>query len=180
MRADYVPGDALEKILAAMMPENRLALRASMVSGLRIGDVLGLKTERLKARMTVREQKTGKSRRVYWPESLYGALLRNAGLVYVFPGRLSQKKHRTRQAVYKDLIRTAKLFRLDGHKIAEHISPHSARKIYAVEQMRKSGGNVKRVQALLNHSNEAVTMIYAMADTLTEKRLKGRRIVGKK
>lgn len=179
MRADYIPGDALEKILAAMMPENRLAVRASMVSGLRIGDVLALKTERLARRMTVREQKTGKSKRVYWPDSIYYPLLKNSGTLYVFPGRLSEKRHRTRQAVYKDLTRTAKLYRLDGHRIAEHVSPHTARKIYAVEQLRRSGGNVKRVQALLNHSNEAVTMLYAMADALTEKRLKGRKLAGK-
>ena len=179
MRADYIPGDALDKILTAMMPENRLALQASMASGLRIGDVLRLRTAKLAKRMTVREEKTQKSRRVYWPDDLYLRLLKNSGKFFVFPGRLSERKHRTRQAVYKDLTRTAKLYRLDGHRIAEHVSPHTARKIYAVEQLRRSGGNVKRVQALLNHSNEAVTMLYAMADTLTAKRLKGRRLAGK-
>lgn len=174
MRADYIPEDSMKHLLAALMPENRLALQASMASGLRIGDVLRLRTARLAKRMTVREEKTQKSRRVYWPNDLYFRLLKNAGKFYVFPGRLSERKHRTRQAVYKDLTRTAKLFRLDGRRLNEHVSPHTARKIYAVEQLRRYGGNVRKVQQLLNHSNEAVTCLYALADQLTERRLHGR------
>ena len=174
MRADYVPARAMAHILAALMPQNRLALQVSETTGLRIGDVLSLKTARLKQRMTVRESKTQKSKRIYLPENLYTEMLRQAGKVWVFEGRLTAKKHRTRQAVFKDLRRTARLFRLDGRKIAEHVSPHTARKIYAVEELKKYGGNVKRVQRLLNHSDEAVTMLYAMADQLTARRLHNR------
>lgn len=170
MRADYLPAPAMAHILAALMPQNRLALQVSEATGLRIGDVLGLKTAKLAQRMTVRESKTQKSKRVYLPADLYAEMLRRAGKVWVFEGRLSAKKHRTRQAVFKDLRRTARLFRLDGRRIAEHVSPHTERKIYAVEALRKSG-NVKRVQQLLNHSDEAVTMLYAMADQLTARRL---------
>ncbi len=176
MRADYIPKDSMMHILAAMMPENRLALEASMASGLRINDVLRLRAERLARRMTIREQKTGKSRRVYWPEDVYLRLLKNSGPYFVFGGRLSERRHRTRQAVYKDLRRTARLFRLNGRKLNEHISPHTTRKIYAVEELKRYGGNVKKVQRLLNHSNEAVTCLYALSDQLTDRRLHGRTV----
>lgn len=51
------------------------------------------------------------------------------------------------------------------------LSPHSARKIYAVTEYRRTG-SLQRVKELLNHSDEAVTMLYAMADELTERRRK--------
>ena len=40
MRAEWAPKETLELLLTAMMPANRLAIRASMATGLRIGDVL--------------------------------------------------------------------------------------------------------------------------------------------
>lgn len=153
------------------MPSNRLALQVSLATGLRIGDVLELRTGQLKQRMTVQEAKTGKHRRIYLPAGLYDELLRQAGKYFVFPGRTSERQHRTRQAVYKDLSRVAKLYRLDGKRIAEHLSPHSARKVYAVSVFR-SRGDIRKVQTLLQHENEAVTMLYAMADVLTAARLK--------
>lgn len=171
MRADYVDGDVLELLLTALMPANRLALQVSLCTGLRIGDVLALRTERLQQRMTIEERKTGKHRRIYLPVGIYEALLRQAGEIFVFPSRLSERRHRTRQAVYKDLRRVSELYRLDGKKIAEHLSPHSARKIYAVSLFR-SRADAKKVQQLLQHSSEAVTMLYAMADTLTAAKLK--------
>ena len=41
--------------------------------------------------------------------------------------------------------------------------PHSARKVYAV-QLLEEYGDIQRVRRALNHSSEAVTLIYAMAD----------------
>ena len=68
--------------------------------------------------------------------------------------------------MYKDLRRVATLYRVDGKKLIEHISPHSARKVYAVEAYQKTR-SLRKVQELLNHEDEAVTMLYALADVLT-------------
>ena len=170
MRSDYVSRDIMAHILAALMPDNRLAIETSMATGLRINDVLSLPTRKLAQRMTVREAKTGKARRVYLPVDLYERLRRTAGRYYVFEGRTDPERHRTRQAVYKDIKRAAKLFRLPGKL---QLSPHTARKIYAVSEYQRSH-DLARVQRLLNHSNEAVTMIYAMADQLTARKMGGR------
>lgn len=42
--------------------------------------------------------------------------------------------------------------------------------MYAVDEFEKSGGNLKRVQRLLNHSDEAVTMLYAMANIVKKRK----------
>lgn len=166
-RADYIAKQEFKHLLAALMPPNRLALEVSLATGLRISDVLNLRTERLEERMTVRELKTGKNRRIRLPLELYQRCLSQAGKVWVFEGRTDWKKHRTRQAVYKDIKRASRLFRLPARL---QISPHTARKVYAVAAYQQSG-SLHRVQQLLQHSDEAVTMLYAMADALTAQRM---------
>ena len=163
IKADYIREPCLAHILAALMPANRLAIIVSLTTGLRIGDVLALRTEDLKKdRFTIKEEKTGKSRRVRLSKELRAELMRQAGRFYVFEHRVDQYEHRTRQAVNKDLKRACELFRVKG----VNVTPHSARKIYGVEQYKRTG-SLKAVQELLNHSSEAVTMIYAMADEVT-------------
>lgn len=157
VKAEYPLGREVELILAALMPANALALRVALHTGLRIGDVLRLKPEQLKRRFWITEQKTGKKRQIGLPEKLLQELLENAGEYWVFPGR-NPENHRTRQAVWKDMKRAAKAFRLPIN-----VGTHSARKFYAVELMRKYG-DIDRVRRALNHDSETVTLLYAMAD----------------
>lgn len=165
MRSDWLHTDSLKHILAALTYENRLAIETSLATGLRIGDVLALKSDYLmKERFTIHEEKTGKARRIRLPQELRDDLFQNAGRFYVFEHRLDPRRHRTRQAVWKDMHRACELFRIKHLTI----TPHSARKIYAVSKYQ-STQSLKKVQQLLNHSDEAVTMLYAMADTITEK-----------
>ena len=114
MRSDWLQGDSMGHVLAAMMPENRLVMETCIATGLRASDVLNLRTERLRQRMTVRELKTGKTRRVYFPRELYLRLVGNAGKIWVFEGRTDYTKHRTRQAVYRDVRRCAAFFKRSG------------------------------------------------------------------
>lgn len=172
MRTDYCSERSFLCILEALMPENRLALLVSMTTGLRISDVLNLRTKDLqKERFTIRELKTGKTRRVRLGEALRAELLAYSGKIYVFENRLSQNKPRTRQAVYKDLKRACECYRVN----AVNIAPHSARKIYSVAQYKRTC-SVERVKELLNHSDEAVTMLYALADAVTEEKAKKRKV----
>lgn len=166
-RSDWASGDVMAHILAALTYENRLAITVSLLTGLRIGDVLNLRSrDLLRDRFTITEEKTLKRRTIRLPSRLRDELQGIAGKVYVFENRLSARKHRTRQAVYKDIKRAARAFR-----IKNNISCHTARKIYAVSEYKKDF-SVARVKKLLNHSSEAVTMIYAIADELTERKNK--------
>lgn len=172
IRADYILKESFEHILSALMPENRLALIVSLTTGLRIDDVLSLRRKDIvKQRFTIHEMKTGKARRVSISKELQNELLYICGRFYVFEHRTDPKKHRTRQAVFKDLKRACQLFRISE---CVNISPHSARKIYAVGEYKRTC-KIATVQKLLNHSDEAVTILYAMADTLTERHTRGRK-----
>lgn len=157
MRTEYLFRHEVELVLAALTPENRLVMRVALHTGLRIGDVLQLRPEQLKPRFWVTEQKTKKRRQIGLPEPLLSDLQSAAGDWWVFPGR-NPAKHRTRQAVWKDVKRAAKAFRLPVN-----VGPHSARKVYAAELMAKYG-DIERIRRALNHNSAIVTMIYAMAE----------------
>lgn len=172
MRSDYITKDCFEHILSALTLENRLALITSLTTGLRIDDVLHLKTsDILKGRFSIKEMKTGKNRKIRLGKSLQEDLISIAGRYFVFEHRLDAKKCRTRQAVNKDLKRACQLFRVKG----VNVTPHSARKIYAVGQYERTC-DFHRVQELLNHSEESVTVLYAIADVLTERNTKNKKV----
>lgn len=168
MKTEYLLGREVDLVLSALTPENRIVMRAALTTGLRISDVLALRTEQLKPHFWVTERKTGKRRQVGLPEPLLSDIKKQAGTVWAFPGR-SGEKPRTRQAVWKDVKRAAKAFR-----IPQNVGPHSARKVYAVELMQKYG-DIDRVKKALNHSNTATTLIYAAADIQLEAKNRRRR-----
>lgn len=160
-RSRWVSDDTIGIILALLTVENRLAVEMSLRYGMRIGDVLALRRVDVeKGAFSYREEKTGKRRRVQLSDATRRELLGIAGRVFVFEHRTDWTKHRTRQAVWKDMKRAAWALRCEGT-----VSPHSARKAYAVHRYREGGRrSLERVQRLLNHSSEAVTMLYALAD----------------
>ena len=72
--------------------------------------------------------------------------------------------------MWKDLKQVSRTMKIDGHKLAENIGPHSARKIFAVDLYHRTG-DLETVRKALNHSDQAVTMLYALADELTHRHL---------
>ena len=168
MKTEYLLQREVDMVLSVLTPENRLVMRTALATGLRVGDVLSLTPDKLKPHCWVREQKTGKARQIGLPEPLLSDLKASAGEHWVFPGR-DHAKHRTRQAVWADMKRAAKAYRLP-----QNVGPHSARKVYAVELLHKYG-DIERVQRALNHSSPSVTLIYAMADQQLAAKNKRRR-----
>lgn len=166
MKSEYIAPEMLEHILYALTPSNRLVCRVCLQTGLRVGDVLQLRSDALKKQFTITEQKTGKRRRVSLPAALLREMQQQAGAVYVFEGRKDPNKPRTRQAVYADLKRAAKAFRLK-----ENLTPHSLRKIYAVKLFNRSS-DLEKVQHALNHEYESTTMLYAFSDKLPKTKKK--------
>lgn len=148
----------MEHVFAALTPGNRAACKVAVHTGLRIGDVLALRADKFRPQMWVTEAKTKKRRRVNLPKVLYDEVKAQAGETWVFPSPRDPSKHRTRQAVWADVKRAARAFRMP-----QNVGVHSLRKRYAVEQLERSGGNYAKVQRLLNHADMATTMIYAMS-----------------
>lgn len=156
MRADYLSDDDFAVVYRLLMPQNALIMRVCRHTGLRVGDVLALRTEQLSRQFWVTEHKTGKRRRVNLPDTLLDEIRAQAGELWAFPGRSGAPK--TRQAVWKDLKRAARAMRLKVN-----LGTHSARKAYAVELYRRYG-DMARVERALNHADVSTTYLYAMAD----------------
>lgn len=157
MTSEYINREGFEKILRYLTPSNALALEVSVVTGLRIGDVLKIqKNDIIEGVLTYTAEKTGKAGKKFIGKKLEKRLKANSQGEFVFPGR-DPKKHRTRQAVYKNMQQSvAKL------NLAEKVSPHSARKIYAVDLYEK--GDIEVVRRELQHDNISTTLLYAFSD----------------
>jgi len=168
MKTEYLLNREIDLILAMLTPKNALIMRTALHTGLRVGDVLSLKTDSLAGRFWVTESKTKKRRQVGLPEPLLSDIKNQAGKVWAFESPRTGKAQ-TRQAVWKDVKRAAHALRLP-----QNVGPHSARKVFAVELLSKYG-DIARVKRALNHSSEAITLIYAMADRQLESKLKRRR-----
>lgn len=168
---EYLLDREVERVLSALMPQNRLIMRLVLHTGLRISDVLELRTEQLKPFGWLVEKKTGKRRRYGIPAPLLSEIRRQAGCVWAFPSPVKRgnvERHKTRQAVWHDVKRAQRAFRLD-----RNVGTHSFRKVYAVKLLSKYG-DIEKVRRNLNHSSDAVTAIYAMADVLLEHRRRQR------
>ena len=160
MTTEFLIRREMEHVFAALTPENRRVCKVCVETGLRVGDVVALRTEQLSQQFWITEKKTGKRRRVNLKAELLADLKKHAGKEWVFPGR-DPRKHRTRQAVWLDVKRAAKAFRLP-----QNVSVHSLRKVYACDMLTKSKGNVSKVQKALNHGDAATTLIYVMAEQI--------------
>lgn len=170
-KTDYLLQIEVERVLALLTAANRVAVRVELHTGLRIGDVLALRKTDIDKGLQwwITEQKTGKRRRVSVPLELWRDMRSVCGEEWVFPARCDQTRHRTRQAVWKDMKRAEKALRM-----SVNVGTHSARKVYAVRLMEK-WGDIERVRKALNHGSMNVTMLYALADQLTSRKFAGAR-----
>ena len=165
MRADYVNPAVLRFLMGYMQPDNALALEVSLQTGLRIDDVLSAPTSALHGNtLTVFEKKTGKEAVKSVSGAVAKRLRRNASFAFLFPSRKRGKRktpHKTRQAVFIDLRKA-----VERSGVEAHVSPHSARKSYAVDVFHDGG--LPAVKEALNHDRELTSMLYAYSDQLSE------------
>lgn len=113
MKTGYVLEQQLELLLAALFPDNRRVVQVMLRTGLRVSDVLSLRKEQLARQFWVTESKTGKRMHCGLPEWLIEDIKAAAGgSVWAFPSPVDGRKHRTRQAVWKDLKRAARALRI--------------------------------------------------------------------
>lgn len=168
MTTEYLYQQEVDRVLAALMPQNQLIVRVILHTGMRLSDVLELRSEGLSTSGWYTERKTGKKRRYGLPRPLLEAIQEQAGPEWAFPGR-RKGTHKTRQAVWKDIKRAAIAFRLP-----QNVGAHSMRKVYAVKLLKKYG-RIEKVQRNLNHASSSVTAIYAMADVLLDRKLQERK-----
>ena len=175
--AIYVERQLLEDVISHLYTDNRLIMRVALATGLRIGDILEIRIGDIRGNRAFRivEHKTGKSKLVHIPIEIRREILKTRAYAaedgyYAFPHRLvPQTRHRTRSAVNKDIMRVLR----DMHAEC-HISPHTARKGYAVELYARTG-DMERVRRELNHSHMTTTLLYALSDKLGDQGVSNRR-----
>lgn len=165
MKAKYIEPETLELIKKQFNDEEFLPFKIALETGLRIGDVCRLRWRDIDCdKITVKAQKTGKIGQ--WRISMH--LARVLALrkkmqkgKYVFPSPKDSSKPITRQAMWHRMKSRARAI-LDN---TDGLSPHSLRKIYAVETYRKYG--FQAVKKSLQHEYANTTEIYAFADFTT-------------
>lgn len=144
-----------------------LPFRLSLETGLRIGDVLTLKRGDVVKKDDVyivryKAQKTGKRGEAPISDPLGEALCKSVRdkKAFLFPS-YGKSGHLTRQCAWERMKRAARNAGVD----LAGVSPHSLRKCFAVELRREKG--LAAVQEALQHSNDAITALYAYADGVT-------------
>lgn len=162
MRSDFLNNDVYRYIFSAMKYENALILRTCLETGLRVGDVCALPRGALQGQtIHYKAQKTGKTGVARISSDLAARLYKKEGK-WLFPSPHNLSKHRTRQAVWRDMkLACARI------GIKEHASPHSARKTFAVDLYHKKG--LRSVQNALQHDNITTTLLYALSDNYNER-----------
>lgn len=161
MTSDYLPLGDFKRLFPYLTYDNYLAIRVSLETGLRIGDVVALRTEDLQGDiLKYTASKTGKPGKAKISKDLADKLKRYAGDEFVFSSS-SKLGHRTRQAVWKDVKKAAK-----ACGITVNVAPHSARKTFAVNVAKRQGFSA--AQKALQHDSAAVTGLYVYSGLFTE------------
>ncbi|MBA7521680.1 Tyrosine recombinase XerC [subsurface metagenome] len=150
-------------------PRDYLIFVFGINSGLRIGDILSLKLEdvkdsqgNLKDYLDIKEQKTGKTRKVFFNKQIKEALafyIKKTGIFnldrYLFTNEKSKKnKPITRIRAYQLINKWCKDVGLDCK-----VGGHTLRKTFGYH-MRMQGVSIERISNLLNHRNIKVTFRY--------------------
>lgn len=141
----------------ALTPIARLAWDTAVETGLRVSDVLQLRPESLKNQMSVVERKTGKWRDIHLSDDLIRRLKQSSAVrnsPYCFPSVDNFDKPLSRDTL------GAMLHRVNVAIAPQYtLSMHSARKIYAINQYRRTGDYIA-VQRDLGHKHLSTTLIY--------------------
>lgn len=160
MRSRFLDLPEVKALKGALDLEAWLPLWVSYETGLRVGDVVRLKPSNVKPDgIHYRAEKTGK----YGVAQISAELRRHLSRrgKWLFPSPYKKGKHITRQCVWARVKRAAERAGVER----DGVSPHSLRKVFAVELYREKG--FKAVKEALQHANSATTEIYSFADWST-------------
>ena len=148
MRTRPITPAELRKLLKLLPDASALAVRISADTGLRISDILAIRSGELDTTMRVIEGKTGKSRTVRpRPATLKAAKAYAAhGCDRLIPHAPS--------TIYRQIRRAATELGM------EHVSMHSIRKLYARQYCRAHG--LAATQRELRHDYLSTTMLYVL------------------
>lgn len=164
VKAHYIKPDIMARFRRDLPKKHRLIFDIGIATGLRVSDIISLRREVLEIeKPTIKEIKTGKSKRIYIPRKLRRELIKycesDKGKEFIFFSDKSKSGHISRQAVFKVFKRVAKIYDIDSGPW--NVGTHSMRISYACKLMEK-GKSLKYIKSKLNHSKEADTLLYIL------------------
>lgn len=170
MKAKYLSPEEINAIFRRLSKDRRLVFSVALETGLRIGDVLKIKTRDLKQiapdalKIAYIAQKTKKKGSCILKgqtarELLFLAKFRR-GFLW---GSNAKCGHITRQTAWNWFKEAAKAAEID----VNGVSPHALRKSFAVKLLHEQG--IEAAKTALQHSDNATTAIYAYADVYAGK-----------
>jgi len=154
-------------------PRDYLLFVFGINSGLRIGDILSLKLAdvkdskgNLKDNLDIKEQKTGKTRKVFFNKQIKEAInyyLKKTGIFDLDRYLFTNEKTKGNKPISR--IRAWQLIQLWCREvgITYKIGGHTLRKTFGYH-LRKQGVSIERISNLLNHQNIKVTFRYIGID----------------
>ena len=143
-RTRAITPSELHKLLRRLDDPARLAVRIAADTGLRISDILAIRSDQVARTMRVTERKTGKQRTV----TLKPDTLKAAKAYARYSGRYLID--RDRSTIYRQIRAAA--------ADMPHISMHSIRKYYAKRYCAAHG--LRATQAELQHDYLSTTLLY--------------------
>ena len=163
MKSSYIDDKTLKRLKKASDAVRWLPLWVSIETGLRVGDVVSLKWENVsRDSISFVASKTKKSGTARISRALFGALCATKRESdWCFPSPKDSNKHIRRETVWYRIKSACKRAGID----AAGISPHTMRKVFAVELFKRAG--MKATQEALQHDKSSTTEIYALSDFST-------------
>lgn len=160
LKSEYIDETTWSVILMTLPEKTKLALVVALQTGMRISDVLELQPQNLDGcALEYTAKKTGKRRRVEIMPETARQLSTLCGGQWIFASRKNPTKHIARQTIWHALKKAAKML-----GVRQNVTPHSARKTYAVEEFAAHG--LEAAQNELQHDRISTTLIYAFANKL--------------
>lgn len=165
MRSKFINKEDVQKLRKCMHGNEWLPLQLMLETGLRVGDAVRVKVrdisnEEGKYYLSYTAEKTKKKGKCEISPGLAKKLTEGKRRSAYCFGSYGSAGHLTRQAVWHRMKKAA----LAAGISEDGCSPHSLRKIFAVALLHEKG--LQAVQKALQHSNDAVTRIYAYSDTV--------------
>lgn len=147
-RSYGLPETKYEQIRKRLPPRSRIALDIMVETGLRVSDVLMIRSKELRSSMHIKEKKNGYEHDIRLSERTLRAARRYArrhGCEYLIPW--------SRTTIWRDIRKAC------DNAGLPRVSPHGCRKLYA-RRLYAQGYGIADVQRIMGHKSPNATMFY--------------------
>ena len=169
MRVDILNKSEVQAVADRLAGDDLILWLLGTSTGLRISDILAINVGTIqgKSRLSIRERKTGKSRRIYISQDIRDMISRYIDRHNLQPqDKLCPLSY---VSYYRHIVAAAK------GVTDKHIGTHTMRKSYAYNRLTDKGYDLYTLQHCLNHSHITDTINYTIPNAQYRRRCSGRK-----